>query len=123
MIHPYAYVGMSDPLRRNEKKHLSKHIIDSICDYFGVMFDEICVKTRKPIPVKVRYFIMLFLKSETKISLKEIGKSFGEISFDHTTVIHGIRTIHDLMSYDEEMVKDYTNIQALIRRVIIKHTT
>lgn len=70
-------------------------------DYFGVSVEMIKAKTRKKEIVIARQIAMYFAKEYTGFSLKSIGYHFG--GRDHSTVIHAIQTVNDMMSEKKEL--------------------
>jgi len=60
-------------------------------------------KSRKKELVYPRQVAMYFAKELTNLSLKSIGYHFG--GRDHSTVIHAVQTISDLMDADDA-IKD-----------------
>lgn len=113
MIHPYIYLGLPESVR-DRKTIVSSKIISIVIKHFGLKFEDVCQRSKKRTFVYARHFVMLFLKNEAKMTLKDIAKSFTGITFDHTTVIHGIKTIKDLMSYNADTQKDYASIKDAI---------
>lgn len=67
-------------------------------DYFGIKLDDLKAKTRKKEIVSARQVAMYFCKEFTNHSLKSIGYHFG--GRDHSTVIHAVQTVNDLMETD-----------------------
>ncbi len=55
---------------------------------------------------------MFFAKELTKASLKTIGMHFG--GRDHSTVIHAVQTVNDLISIDKEFRKNIDDIKKKI---------
>ena len=55
---------------------------------------------------------MYLAKQHTSRSLPEIGRRFGKR--DHTTVMHGIRRIEELMATDSQIAEDVE----LLRRAL-----
>ena len=58
-----------------------------------------------------RQLAMYLAKILTPLSLPDIGKAFGR---DHTTVIHAVKTIEDLIVRDKELAAD---VDLLSRRL------
>lgn len=67
-------------------------------DYFDIKVDDLKAKTRKKEIVTARQVAMYFAKEFTNHSLKSIGYHFG--GRDHSTVIHAVQTVNDLMDTD-----------------------
>ena len=70
----------------------------TVADYYSIQVDELKDKTRKKEIVIARQVSMYFCKDFTNHSLKSIGYHFG--GRDHSTVIHAIQTVNDIMETD-----------------------
>ena len=70
----------------------------STADYFGFPDDMMRAKTRKKEIAQARQIAMYLCKNLTDSSLKTIGLHFG--GRDHSTVIHAISTIENMMLSD-----------------------
>ncbi len=66
-----------------------------VSEYFGVSIELMKAKTRKREIVEARQIAMYLAKNFTDLSLKAIGYNFG--NRDHSTVIHAITTVNDMM--------------------------
>lgn len=73
-------------------------IQEIVSDYYDVSIADLKGKSRKKELVYPRQVAMYFAKELTDLSLKSIGYHFG--GRDHSTVIHAIQTISDLMEQD-----------------------
>lgn len=69
-------------------------------------------KTRKRDIVQARQIAMYFAKQMTRNSLKSIGTHFG--GRDHSTVIHALQTVSDLMETDKMFKNNVKEIQKRI---------
>ena len=67
-----------------------------VCEYFNIPDDLLRGKSRKKEIAFSRQVAMYLSKEMTHYSLKSIGLHFG--GRDHTTVIHAIRTINELVN-------------------------
>jgi len=67
-------------------------------------------KSRKKELVFPRQVAMYFAKELTDLSLKSIGYHFG--GRDHSTVIHAVQTISDLMEQDEAVKEALQKIRS-----------
>lgn len=95
------------------KSHITIEDIQRIvCDYFNIPENFIRAKNRKQEIVLARQLAMYLSKEITNSSLKTIGLHFG--GRDHSTVIHAIQTIEDLIKYD----KKYSDILQQLRSKI-----
>lgn len=70
----------------------------SVAEYYGIPIEDLKAKTRKKEIVVARQVSMYFCKEFTNHSLKSIGYHFG--GRDHSTVIHAIQTVNDIMETD-----------------------
>lgn len=70
----------------------------TVAEYYGIKLDDLKAKTRKKEIVTARQVAMYFCKEFTNHSLKSIGYHFG--GRDHSTVIHAVQTVNDLMETD-----------------------
>jgi len=70
----------------------------TVSEYYGIKLDDLKAKTRKKEIVTARQVAMYFCKEFTNHSLKSIGYHFG--GRDHSTVIHAVQTVNDLMETD-----------------------
>lgn len=83
-----------------------------VCQYFDIPENYIRAKNRKQEVVIARQYAMYLCKEITNSSLKTIGLHFG--GRDHSTVIHAIQTIEDLVKSD----KKYAEILQSLRNKI-----
>jgi len=86
-----------------------------VSEYFAVTIDQMKDKTRKREIVIARQVAMYFAKEYTNMSLKSIGNHFG--GRDHSTVIHALTSVSDLMDTDK---KFRATMQDLIKKIKIK---
>lgn len=86
-----------------------------VADYFGVTVDSLKAKTRKREIVVARQVAMFFAKEYTNLSLKSIGYHFG--NRDHSTVIHALTSVSDLMDTDR---KFNATMQELTKKLKLK---
>lgn len=79
----------------------------AVAEHFGIPIVDLKGKSRKKEIVVPRQVAMYLAKEHTTISLKSIGYHFG--GRDHSTVIHSIQAIHDMIEVDRDIraaVKD-----------------
>ncbi len=69
-------------------------------NYFDISIELMKAKTRKREVVVARQVSMYLAKEYTNMSLKSIGAHFG--GRDHSTVIHAITTVNDMMDTDQQ---------------------
>ncbi|MBC7388259.1 MAG: chromosomal replication initiator protein DnaA [Opitutaceae bacterium] len=92
------------------------YIQKSIAEYFDLSLEQLVDKTRKKEVVVARQLGMFFAKEYTNLSLQTIGQHFGKR--DHSTVIHAINCVNDLIETDRKFKKSYQDLQ---KKLKIKH--
>jgi len=85
----------------------------SIAEYFDLSLDQLVDKTRKKEVVIARQLGMYFAKECTNLSLQTIGQHFGKR--DHSTVIHAINCVNDLIETDRKFKKSYQDLQKKLK--------
>ncbi len=78
-----------------------------VADVMNIKEHEIKLKKRTAEIVLARQLSMYFAKKYTNLSLKSIGKELG--NKDHSTVLHSIKVINNLLEYDKN-IKNYVDI-------------
>jgi chromosomal replication initiation ATPase DnaA len=91
--------------KRPEKNR--KPIEKIVCDYFCITTDEVKSDSQIREYVWSRDFIWLFKKQTTNKSLRQLGEPYKK---DHATVIHGIRTLKNLLETDKLVKEHYNNL-------------
>jgi chromosomal replication initiator protein len=88
-------------------------IIAKVAAFYGMSNEDIRGKCRKQELVKARWIAMYFIRQQTDFTLNTIGDMFGR---DHTTVIHALQTINDIMAlhYETDFKEDFIKIQRFI---------
>jgi len=81
-------------------------------EHFSVEVELMKAKTRKRQIVQARQIAMFFAKELTRHSLKSIGLHFG--GRDHSTVIHALQTVNDLIATDKYFKQSVTEIRKRI---------
>ena len=86
----------------NKQKEITPSlIIEVVAEHFGVNPEDIASKKRTAELVQPRQVVMYFCREMTTNSLQSIAKAIGKK--DHTTVLHGIKTISKEMENNEEL--------------------
>jgi chromosomal replication initiator protein len=85
----------------------------SVAEYFKVSVDEMKDKTRKKEIVIARQTAMYFAKNHTNLSLKAIGYHFGKR--DHTTVLHAIESVNNMIDTDKEFKNGIAELQKRLK--------
>ena len=84
-----------------------------VCDYYNISLDLMKSKTRKREVVVARQVAMYFAKEYTDLSLKSIGYHFGKR--DHSTVIHALSTVSDMMDTDQRFFNTIEDMQGKLK--------
>ncbi|MBA4849251.1 chromosomal replication initiator protein DnaA [Emticicia sp. BO119] len=88
-------------IKDSEKEVTIDTIIESVTEHFKVRIPDLKGKSRLREIVLPRQIAMYLAKELTNLSLKSIGYHFG--GRDHSTVIHAIQTVNDLMDTDKDI--------------------
>ncbi len=98
----YAEEALKDVIYPNKAREITpSFIIEVVAEHFGVNPEDIASKKRTAELVQPRQVVMYFCRELTSNSLQNIAKAIGKK--DHTTVLHGIKTITKEMESNEEL--------------------
>lgn len=81
-------------------------------EHFAMKQVDLLSERRTRAVARPRQIAMYLCKQLTTRSYPDIGRRFG--GRDHTTVLHGVRKIEELLATDEQIAKD---VEALIRKL------
>lgn len=99
-ISPYIIPG----IRKEERKNLEiNECVNTVAKFFDVEIDLILSKKRNASIVLIRHLCMYFIRKNTSITLKDIGRYFNT---DHKTVIHGCNSIKRYIENNDKIVGD-----------------
>ncbi|WP_337042217.1 chromosomal replication initiator protein DnaA [Emticicia sp. 17c] len=110
-------------LAKNTLRHLVKDserevtidtIIEAVTEHYKVRIPDLKGKSRLREIVLPRQVAMYLAKELTNLSLKSIGYHFG--GRDHSTVIHAIQTVNDLMDTDKEISGAVSKLLKMFRK-------
>ncbi len=87
------------------------NVINIICSYYGVTFEEINVRLRKQEYVLPRQVIMIFLMHYCKLSTHEASRYFNR---DHSTASHSKKAIAGLYQTEKKMRHDIAQIMQML---------
>lgn len=88
-------------------------IVDTVCSHYGVKPSDLQSKRRQKSIAHPRQVCMYLARRFTRFSLEEIGTHFG--GRDHTTVMHGVKTIEMRREQDPEVARTLQALEDLIR--------
>jgi len=90
---------------------LCNEIIEKVCTYYGVSVKDVVGRSRFKEIVMARHMAIYIIRNKVKLKLKATGMLFNR---DHTTVIHAIQNINNLLCYDEPTINDLKNLQNIL---------
>jgi chromosomal replication initiator protein len=96
------YNGYLEDIIREQSKFVTMNdtqeiIISSVLRYFDESREDVFSKRRTADLVLPRQTIMYLLRKHLNCTYANIGRMFGK---DHSTVVHSIQVIEELLSYD-----------------------
>ena len=95
---------LADVLRASDRKITVEEIQRKVSDHFNIRLSDLIGPKRVRTFARPRQIAMYLAKQLTSRSLPEIGRRFG--GRDHTTVMHGVRKIEELMQQDSQIADD-----------------
>jgi len=105
---------IADLVRGKEPKRIKiDDILRVVTKHYGVNRSDLLSSRRNRSIVRPRQIGMYLAKSLTARSLPEIGRRFG--GRDHTTVLHAIRKVDELIEGDTSLREDVEVLKRLLR--------
>lgn len=98
---------LQDLIRANDRKVTIDEIQRTVASYFNIRIAEMLSPRRARAIARPRQVAMFLSKQLTSRSLPEIGRKFSR---DHSTVIHAVEKIQDLMKDDSQLNEDITHL-------------
>ncbi len=105
-----AKQALGEAVEQREKHVSMQDILDVVTNYFSIKVSDLQGKKRNQSIAFPRQICMFLARRHTRFSLEEIGGYFG--GRDHTTVLHGVRTIDKQMKIDREVAQQVNHIDA-----------
>ena len=110
----------------NSDNELARIIVKLCADEYGIPIETLIATTRHRLQCEARQVSMKIVRENTTLSLKDIGLLYmakrkgyvAELGKDHTTVIHGIKTIDNLLSYNKLVIEKYNRILTDFNKII-----
>ena len=97
-----------------KRQHLhADDVIDYVCSYYKIKTTQLKGPRRTASLVKARQVAMYLMYTELRLTLVEIGNLLG--GRDHTTIIHGVDKIKDLVDKKERVTEDILGITKSLR--------
>ena len=103
-----------------------QRVINAICQAFGVSEEQLASRTRVREIVSARHMFYKIGRDTLGMTYKTLGSTLtrGRKGYDHSTVMHAIDAINDLMSIKDAIVTaKYNEVMSLIRQKSDKVTT
>ena len=103
---------LKDLLRANDKKLTIEDIQTKVAEHFNVRVSDMHSARRARNVSRPRQVAMYLSKILTSRSLPDIGRSFG--GRDHTTVMHAVKTIEELVKDDKAFADDVEMLKRVL---------
>ncbi len=95
---------LADILRASDRKLTIEEIQRKVAEHYNIRLSDMIGPKRNRTIARPRQVAMYLAKQLTPRSLPEIGRRFG--GRDHTTIMHGVRKIEELMATDSQLNDD-----------------
>lgn len=103
---------LADILRTNDRKVSIDDIQRKVAEHYNIRLADLIGPKRARNVARPRQIAMYLAKQMTSRSLPEIGRRFG--GRDHTTIMHGVRKIDELMVEDTSLAEDVAVLKRLL---------
>ncbi|MEY4696070.1 MAG: hypothetical protein RIT14_498, partial [Pseudomonadota bacterium] len=104
---------LADILRASDRKLTIEEIQRKVAEHYNIRLSDMIGPKRVRTIARPRQIAMYLAKQLTPRSLPEIGRRFG--GRDHTTIMHGVRKIEELMLTDSQMNDDLQMLRRLLQ--------
>lgn len=104
---------LADILRSSDRKLTIEEIQRKVAEHYNIRLSDMIGPKRLRNIARPRQVAMYLAKQLTPRSLPEIGRRFG--GRDHTTIMHGVRKIEELMSMDSQLADDLQLLRRLLQ--------
>ncbi len=88
---------------------IEDYISDTVCEHYGVTKEQVRSKSRKRELVLQRHVICHLFKRYKILKLAKTGWHVGGI--DHSSVVHAIKAINNLLETDKAFAREYKLIE------------
>jgi len=104
---------LADILRASDRKVTIEEIQRKVAEHYNIRLSDMIGPKRLRNIARPRQVAMYLAKQLTPRSLPEIGRRFG--GRDHTTIMHGVRKIEELMATDSQLADDLQLLRRLLQ--------
>jgi chromosomal replication initiator protein len=104
---------LADILRSSDRKLSIEEIQRKVAEHYNIRLSDMIGPKRLRTIARPRQVAMYLAKQLTPRSLPEIGRRFG--GRDHTTIMHGVRKIEELMATDSQLADDLQLLRRLLQ--------
>ena len=88
-----------------------KYIEDTVCNFYNLEVSLLHTKRRTREIALARQMTLFLARNTTKLSLKTIGEFYKR---DHTTVIHSVQTIRNLIDTDSQIKEEVEYLKSIL---------
>ncbi|MCF8510035.1 MAG: chromosomal replication initiator protein DnaA [Rhodobacteraceae bacterium] len=104
---------LADILRASDRKLTIEEIQRKVAEHYNIRLSDMIGPKRLRNIARPRQVAMYLAKQLTPRSLPEIGRRFG--GRDHTTIMHGVKKIEELMATDSQLSDDLNLLKRLLQ--------
>lgn len=104
---------LADILRASDRKLTIEEIQRKVAEHYNIRLSDMVGPKRHRNIARPRQVAMFLAKQLTPRSLPEIGRRFG--GRDHTTIMHGVRKIEELVASDSQLSDDLQLLRRLLQ--------
>jgi len=104
---------LADILRASDRKLTIEEIQRKVAEHYNIRLADMIGPKRLRTIARPRQVAMYLSKQLTPRSLPEIGRRFG--GRDHTTIMHGVKRIEELMAMDSQLADDLQLLRRLLQ--------
>jgi chromosomal replication initiator protein len=104
---------LADILRASDRKLTIEEIQRKVAEHYNIRLSDLIGPKRLRNIARPRQVAMYLAKQLTSRSLPEIGRRFG--GRDHTTIMHGVKKIEELMATDSQLSDDMQLLKRLLQ--------
>ena len=103
---------LSDLLRASNRKITVDDIQKQVAVHFNIRISDMFSARRARQIARPRQIAMYLSKNLTSLSYPEIGRKFG--NRDHTTIMHAVKKIEDVIKLDPELSDDIQILKSML---------